>query len=243
MAKYLTNGDDHWQGSALAETVYGRGGDDVLYGYAGKDKLYGDAGNDELLGGRDADQLFGGDGYDYLNGGNGNDLLRGGKADDRLDGGSGRDTLWGEDGNDEMLSSDLSADTLWGGKGNDTLYVLNDVVHGGDGNDNLRVAVSNLGGSTTVLTGDQGADDFVAYMSGNGAKDVLEIADFSQSDNKVDVGGGAGYFGWSQSSGVYNYMGGDLQVTQQGNDLICTFNGAEADTLILRDVADWLHLA
>ncbi len=72
--------------SAIALTLRGNDGNDVLTGGAGKDTLDGGAGNDTLAGGLGKDMLLGGDGNDTLNGG------QDGKKD-TLVGGSGADTF------------------------------------------------------------------------------------------------------------------------------------------------------
>nr|WP_316653160.1 hypothetical protein [uncultured Gellertiella sp.] len=51
-------------GNALANFLYGGGGDDKLFGGANQDFLQGNAGNDTLDGGTGADSMYGGKGND-----------------------------------------------------------------------------------------------------------------------------------------------------------------------------------
>jgi hypothetical protein len=87
--------------SALALTLSGTSGRDVLVGTAGADRLNGRAGNDVLRGKA------------------GNDLLAGDQGNDKLIGGPGRDTLLGGAGNDTISARDGFVDTIVCGKGMD----------------------------------------------------------------------------------------------------------------------------
>ncbi|MDD2357132.1 MAG: DUF4214 domain-containing protein [Thiovulaceae bacterium] len=71
----LENSNDTLIGTALADYMDGRSGDDTLYGGTGDDTLNG------------------GDGNDVLNGGDGNDYIFGGPGSNTIDGGSGTDTV------------------------------------------------------------------------------------------------------------------------------------------------------
>lgn len=73
-------------GTARADAIFGRGGNDNLQ--AG-------AGNDFINGGLGSDDLFGGTGNDTVLGDKGNDDLFGGAGADRMSGGKGKDSLSG----------------------------------------------------------------------------------------------------------------------------------------------------
>jgi|GEM_PF-2247787 len=123
-----------FDGTADADTYYGRAGNDTIYGgesaddlRGGKDddmlsgeddndRLYGNGGEDDLRGGEGDDKLYGGGDDDHLNGGLGDDLLRGGDGDDVIHGGGGSDHAKGGDGNDFIYN------VAWakGGEGEDT---------------------------------------------------------------------------------------------------------------------------
>ncbi|MHA7773315.1 alpha/beta hydrolase family protein [Roseibium sp. M-1] len=69
-------------GSAKADLLGGRGGNDALEGFEGNDHLKGRGGDDRLLGGAGNDILDGGDGNDRLVDGTGEDVLIGGGGAD-----------------------------------------------------------------------------------------------------------------------------------------------------------------
>lgn len=77
-----TGGPNVVEGTSVAETLCGLGGNDVLTGKGGNDLLFGGSGTDTLYGGSGRDTLYGGDGRDTLYGGNGRDTLNGGGASD-----------------------------------------------------------------------------------------------------------------------------------------------------------------
>lgn len=187
-----TTASDQIIADDLANTIYGRGGDDTIDGRGGDDVVYGREGADSLVGGDGDDTLYGSavndgnDGNDTLNGGNGNDLLNGGFGNDTLLGGIGNDRLFGGDGTDILNGGD-GDDVLNGGLGDDNLA-------GGNGNDAL------LGGlGKDVLTGGIGADVFSFYGAadsgvGAGIRDVISDFNRSQGD-KVQLlftGNGSG---------------------------------------------------
>jgi Ca2+-binding RTX toxin-like protein len=68
LAAVATSGADTINGSYMAETISGLGGDDFLYGFAGNDRLDGGAGNDRL------EDSFGDDVFVYALGG-GDDVI------------------------------------------------------------------------------------------------------------------------------------------------------------------------
>ena len=80
-------------GVALAASVKGTGGDDVLYGTEFRDTIIPFDGKDTVysLGGNDAVRHSFGD--DLIYGGAGNDTLRGGRGSDVIYGGPGKDLI------------------------------------------------------------------------------------------------------------------------------------------------------
>jgi Ca2+-binding RTX toxin-like protein len=167
-------GDGLFGSGTLADTIYGRDGDDTIVlnwgddfgsGDAGNDFLYGGDGNDGLRGGTGNDQMYGDQDNDTMHGGDGNDGLRGGKGDDQLNGGQGNDYLGGDHGNDVLNGGDGS-DRLDGGAGHDLL-------RGGAGADSL-----SGGGGDDTLFGGSGDDDLVGkwgndWLGGGGGNDRL----------------------------------------------------------------------
>jgi Ca2+-binding RTX toxin-like protein len=97
----LLAGDDVADASSLAAnaialTLDGGDGDDILLGGAGADTLLGGAGDDVLIGGLGNDILKGNDGRDSLRGREGADIYKAGR---------GRDTLQTLDGQRDVFIS------------------------------------------------------------------------------------------------------------------------------------------
>ena len=82
--------------AAVAATISGTPGDDLLLGTPRADSIRGLDGDDTLRGLRGADELFGNHGQDFLYWGRGRDVLGGGAGPDLLVGGPGDDRLYGE---------------------------------------------------------------------------------------------------------------------------------------------------
>jgi Ca2+-binding RTX toxin-like protein len=181
-----TNGPDIIEGTPEADTISALGGDDTVRGLGG---------DDVISGGDGADTLAGDDGNDRTSGGNGGDHITGGAGIDRLTGEAGSDTLDGGDGRDTVLSGGDGSDTVLGGAGNDTLDGDNgsdvlrggadrDTLFGGDGND----AMFGEGGDDDLfggegddaLSGGEGADELQGeagadQIEGGGGDDQLEF--------------------------------------------------------------------
>ncbi len=203
------DGNDNLIGGLSDDTLLGSAGDDYVDGQEGNDILYGGKGNDIVLGKQGNDILRGDLGDDTLNGGDGNDVLYGGKGNDYLQGGKLNDTLYGNQGNDivlggkgdDLLYGDDGDDTLCGGAGSDVLFAGNgnDVLDGGAGDDFLN---GETGDDT--LVGCEGNDTLYDdsgnnYMVGGSGNDVFivglaqsfnVIADFSQTEDLIGLGGG-----------------------------------------------------
>lgn len=154
------SGDTPIFGTAEADKLNGRGGDDFMYGDDGADTLRGGRGNDVLDGGRGDDRLIGGVGDDMILGNLGNDFIRGGKGDDNIAGGYGDDFIRGGAG-DDLIYGDHGNNTIYGGKGDDNIRGGgdDDVLYGGAGDDRIIT----YGGNDKVYGG-KGDDD----MGGTG---------------------------------------------------------------------------
>ncbi len=72
-------------GTALADDLFGAGGNDTLNGLGGADRLFGENGNDKLLGLGGNDLMDGGAGFDTITGGLGRDTMTGGAQRDIFD--------------------------------------------------------------------------------------------------------------------------------------------------------------
>ena len=175
--------------------------------------LEGNSGADALTGTSDWDTLDGNSGNDILSGLGGNDELSGGEGNDTLDGGSGNDTLEGGSGDD----------TLRGGEGNDILKGNsgNDTLDGGSGDDTLGGSSGSdtLEGGTgdDTLTGGGGNDTFT-FGSGDGDD---TITDFNIGDVLTFEGA--------------EFDPANLQVTQDGDDVVITFGGVNDTSVRLED--------
>ncbi len=79
-----TNGANRIIGTAKADVIRLKGGNDVGVGRGGNDRISGAAGKDRLKGSGGADVLLGGGKRDRLGGGKGTDRLKAGKGNDRI---------------------------------------------------------------------------------------------------------------------------------------------------------------
>ena len=151
---FTADGDDFISGGNGSDSIFSGGGNDAVLGGAGNDVLEAGDGNDNMDGGAGNDLVVGGNGDDILTGGDGSDLINGDTGNDVIDGGADNDVLQGEAGDDQVLGG-LGDDTLGGGLGNNAL-------DGGDGFDLVLEffnAVSTLTLTDTTLIGID-LDDF-----------------------------------------------------------------------------------
>ncbi len=226
----LTGGDD---------TLEGGPGNDILTGGVGNDRLSGGTGADLLDGGEGNDELSGGPGDDYLHGGGGADRLVGGSGTDRLEGGAGSDVLEGSDGNDILVGDNFLVSLLFApvyskpvaaernaqstegelGRIPVTSFLVSggdDTLSGGAGDDLLDGGYGN-----DELSGGQGADVFVfAHYSGH---DV--VTDFRIDEDRIDLSSLAGIDAVD-----------DLNLQQQGDDLVIDLLVHDGGEIILQDV-------
>lgn len=107
-----TAGPDVVPGTAAAERIDLRGGNDIADGAGGDDCILGGDGNDVLKGGAGADEIAGGTGNDTVDGGAGADII---------DPGAGKDTVAAGDGDDTVTARDGEVDTIDCGAGTDTV--------------------------------------------------------------------------------------------------------------------------
>jgi hypothetical protein len=106
-----TDGDDVLRGTSKGDVICGLGGNDRIRGRAGSDVILGGPGNDSVAGGGGNDRLYGNAGRDILRGQSGRDRLVGGAGPDRLYGNAGADRLSALDGK--------RGDRIFGGGGRD----------------------------------------------------------------------------------------------------------------------------
>ena len=154
---------------AMAATIIGTEGDDVLTGTAGPDVIVGLGGADTIRGEDGADLICGGDGDDVIDGGSGNDQIVGNVGNDLMRGGTGADNLGGgivgsiiDDSGQRHGVRGLGQRQL-GGVGNRAGDV--DHFYGGSGNDSAAGADDGR----QILRGQTGDDD----LRGGNAADVI----------------------------------------------------------------------
>ena len=227
-------------GTALADVINAKGGNDLVDAGDGDDVVDGGAGNDLLKGGLGNDQLFGGADNDRLNGGAGND---------RLDGGTGID--WAEFDGGGSVQVNLTAGTAFG-QGNDTLIGIenilgssfqdwltgsagNNIIAGGDGADQIFATMG-----VDVYDGGAGLHDAVYFRNQPGVTASLASGTYSfDANNRGTMSGVEDLVGGSGSDfltgdAIANLLdggtGNDTIAGGLGNDTI--YGGAGSDRLI-----------
>lgn len=146
----------------------------------------------------------------------GNDNHTSGSGDDRLFGLLGNDTLDGSAGNDSVHGG-FGNDDLRGGLDNDSLVgdLGRDLLAGGAGNDTLTG-----GWGDDVLSGGSGSDRFEFELA-NG-RDT--ITDFENGADRIAL------------AGINAASVADLDITQQGNDVLIDLPGLLGGTITLTGV-------
>lgn len=233
-------GSNNIVGTALADIIDAKGGNDTVDAGDGDDTVYGGNGNDTLKGGNGADQLFGGADNDRLNGGAGNDML---------DGGTGID--WADFDGGSSVNVDLTAGTAFG-QGNDTLIGIENIL-GSSFGDRLKGNAANnqiLGGAGNdgiyatmgldTYDGGTGTHDAVYFRGQPGATANLAAGTYSFDANNYgtitgieDLVGGTGNDALTGNSAANILDGGagnDTVAGGLGDDTI--WGGAGSDTLI-----------
>ncbi|PTQ75089.1 Hint domain-containing protein [Celeribacter persicus] len=205
------------------------GGDDHLDGGAGNDTLYGEGGDDTLVGGT---------GTNYLHGGAGDDTFIGGDGADTFQGGAGQDNI-DYSGSDEAVYVNLSTSTLSGGDAdNDTIQGGIDGVIGSEYDDTLigfdhqgtteEDTYTNefwgMGGDDTISG--RGGDD---YLDGGDGNDVIK----GGAGDDVIIGGADG----TPDRGYGPYLADDAE---PDNDKDTLYGGAGNDTIYGGDDADYI---
>ncbi|WP_299367409.1 calcium-binding protein [uncultured Tateyamaria sp.] len=199
----------------FAETVL----ENVIDGTNAADNLRGTDGIDHMQGGAGNDKLFGEGDNDIISGGGDKDQLSGGAGNDTVSGDSGNDLIFGG-ADDDVLNGGANNDRVYGDGGNDTVNgdAGNDKLWGGDGDD-----VINGGTGKDVMTGGAGADVFV--MAANSHRDT--ITDFEDGVDMLDFTGHGGVAAF-----------GDLNISQNGNNVVIDHGGPAELTLLNTNVID-----
>lgn len=228
------DGDDTVIGSEEIDRILGGDGVDFIFGGPGGDFLDGGRGGDFIEGGAGVDVLTGGDGRDRVFGQNARDVIDGGKGGDEIEGGGGADEIKGGggadlilgDGGRDVLEGQGGGDVLDGGKGNDQ-------IKGGGGNDDLIGGagrdVLDGGRGRDVLEGAAGRDQLV----GGGGRDLFVMARGGGLDNVLDYNDRADQL----SFGGVRFK--DLTVRQKGEDLLILISKGQGALVQNLDAEDF----
>jgi Ca2+-binding RTX toxin-like protein len=173
-------------GTNVADSIFARGGNDILLGNGGNDLLNGGTGNDLLNGGAGIDTAS------YSNGVSGGQIFIGATAGVTVNltlagaqntGGGGIDTLIGIENVtgtnfNDALTGNGGNNVLSGLGGNDFLSGLagNDQLNGGFGNDSL-----NGGTGNDLLTGGAGRD----VLTGGGGALAFDTFDYNAASDSL----------------------------------------------------------
>lgn len=206
--------------SAVAGTVVGTAGDDVLHGTPQADTIIGRAGNDEIRSGAGPDRVLGGRGNDTIYGGAGSDWIQADLA--RLGRGRGDDVVHAGRGHD-IVGAAGGTNWIFLGPGNDRVSDLpndraprDDVIRMGPGRD-----VAELDKGRRVVYAGAGADRvFVhgadARIYGGRGRDMLhaDIDGVGYGDNALYGGRGDDEL-WLEFGTSEDFISGG-----RGNDVI-----------------------
>ncbi len=203
---------------AVANQIFGFGGDDFIFGFSG---------NDLIDGGDDDDVLRSGSGNDTIDGGAGNDILIGGTGDDSLTGGTGEDLF--------VLRESQLTDTITDFEdGSDQIVLLGglefgDLVISSDGVDTTIAADGTVIATLTGVSSGIDENDFIDRNSNGSAGDNDFLFGNSNINNLIAGDGNDHLFGFSGNDILNGGAGIDHLLGQQGNDSL--IGGAGSDFL------------
>ena len=233
--------------SALADTIVGSDGADLINALAGNDSLNGGAGADTLIGGDGADRLDGGDAG--IAGLNVASYITAGSLVIDVQGNSDTghavgDTFWniqaivGSEGADTIIGG-LAQDgarvkSLSGAGGNDVFRNIDttlDTVFGGDGTDTIEANASGISIDMTT-----GRYDSIEVVKGSGLTDSMTAS--SSAVTFYGYGGADSLTGGSGGDTLYGGDGNDSLQGNAGDDMLVA--GLGQDTLLGGDGQDIL---
>jgi Ca2+-binding RTX toxin-like protein len=182
-----SNSDDSILGSAEAEAIDAKKGDDIVHAGGGNDVVDGGKGHDSLYGEAGDDSLYGDKGSGSGSGNAFDDYLDGGEGDDLLVGGAGSDTLLGQAGNDTLYGDyePGSGSGSGGGSGKGSGSGSGKGSGSGSGSGKGSGSGNGSGGGSGSGKASGSGVEFNDYLDGGSGDDVL----FGGDGNDVLIGG------------------------------------------------------
>lgn len=204
-----TAGDDSYQGDATDEYVNGGLGFDTIYGRGGNDILVagGSSGNDWLYGGAGSDTIYGGStGVTYMVGGEGGSFVL------------------------PFVGPDDSIDYFYGGAGGSFMFgSVQDRFYGHATGFEDAAYSPNFNGFSLVNLRSISASGTGTLADGTVFQNIDRITIAAQASTAVTVYGHDGsnyFFGSNFADKLYGYAGGDALAGHAGNDLL---DGGDGD--------------
>ena len=226
------------------ENVQGSMHDDDITGDAMANMIWGFGGNDDLNGGDGGDTLDGGMGDDDLSGGDGDDTLKGGYGMDTLTGGKGMDTA-SYAGSMMGVEVRLHASKAMGGDAEgDTFGGMVTYEHMTLNEDDEMVETESTAVDIEHLTGSD-MDDILAgdgrmnTIMGMGGNDKIYGGPGGDADTNEDM-----LHGGDGDDMIFGGVGEDTLNGDDGNDMLVggpgqdTYDGGAGNDMIYVDLAD-----
>ncbi|MFO1070613.1 MAG: calcium-binding protein [Geminicoccaceae bacterium] len=242
--KFGNDLDNIINGTATADSLFGKGGDDSLFGGGGNDRLNGGNGADLLVGGAGTNTadyasdpdgiyvnlagLYAIDGWGYQD-----ELIQilninGSTFDDEIITGGRNNVIWANQG-DDSVDAGNGADTVFGGLGNDDIDAGAgaDSVSGGEDDDNIvgRAGSDSIDGDAgdDYLNGGEGGD----RLRGDSGFDIIVAAE--GNDTIWGDGESDDIYAGSGNDKVWGGDDDDYIIGDDGNDSL--YGGDEEDDI------------
>ena len=207
---------DWLKGSNNTDTIRGGEGDDYIQGTKGDDNLYGDEGNDILQGGRGNDNLWGGTGsdqflYQYNDGSYGEDVIKDATKNDHI-------YFNDEDINIANFTYTRDGNNLIIGLPNDeSITIENHFTQYNNDKNQLDTIKTGLSGEATPIENQSILAKAIVNVS------VADNTEYTTTAYKESITLGAG-------ATLKFAEGTEFTYAQDGNDLIITYTGENADS-------------
>lgn len=219
-----TDGNDRRVGTAAADFMNLKQGDDTGQGLGGSDLLRGGAGSD---------RLYGGGGNDLVRGDNGNDRLEGGHGGDgrdRLEGGLGSNDLTGGDGLDRFVLT-ATDDLTLGLTVRQFDRALDDPIEG----EQLLISAIAAGGADVIHDAEDG--EHMILDAGFRVQDIFFTVfggpDGDGDGQDGDIFGVVGFYGAHGAASLKLLLLPDQFRDVELHDIVETATGVDVDFLAL----------